>query len=52
MDFPSRRYQDSIFAFYHDTTAPDLRLPTTGIQGREAPNMLVAMGIGAFFLSL
>ena len=38
------------FAFYHhDTTAPDLRLPTTGIQGREAPpNMLVAMGIGAF----
>ncbi|MBT3469221.1 MAG: Na(+)/H(+) antiporter subunit D [Opitutae bacterium] len=39
------------FAFYHhDTTAPDLRLPTTGIQGREAPlNMLCAMGIGAFF---
>lgn len=38
------------FAFYHhDTTAPELRLPTTGIQGREAPvNMLCAMGIGAF----
>ncbi len=37
------------FAFYHhDSSAPDLRLPLTGIQGREAPlNMLCAMGLGA-----
>jgi multicomponent Na+:H+ antiporter subunit D len=39
------------FAFYHhDTTAPELRLPMSGIKGKEAPlNMLCAMGIGAIF---
>ena len=49
--FPKAGINVPFFAFYHhDTTAPNLRLPMSGIKGKEAPlNMLCAMGIGAIF---
>jgi multicomponent Na+:H+ antiporter subunit D len=49
--FPKAGINVPFFAFYHhDTTAPNLRLPLSGIKGKEAPlNMLGAMGIAAIF---
>lgn len=49
--FPKAGINVPFFAFYHhDTTAPNLRLPLSGIKGKEAPlNMLWAMAIAATF---
>ena len=49
--FPKAGINVPFFAFYHhDPTAPNLRLPMSGIKGKEAPfNMLCAMGIAAVF---
>lgn len=49
--FPKAGINVPFFAFYHhDITAPNLRLPMSGIKGKEAPlNMLWAMGIAAIF---
>ena len=47
--FPKAGINVPFFAFFHhDTTAPELRLPLSGIKGKEAPhNMLAAMGIAS-----
>ncbi len=49
--FPKAGINVPFFAFFHhDTTAPNLRLPMSGIKGKEAPlNMLCAMAIASIF---